>query len=381
MPRRWWHPAVPLLILDSSINPNPRVPSGHGRMERHFRTRLGLVMPQSNEPTSQSGAVRNDEAGASDSGPTERGGFAAYLAISRPDHWFKNVLILPGTVVAVFASGTGLAAFWPDLLLGIASLCCIASANYVVNEWLDAPFDRFHPLKRDRPSVSMLLDGRLVWALYGLWTVLGFAFAAAVSSAAVIPAVALWGQGIAYNVSPLRTKDVPYLDVLSESINNPIRLLMGWVVVVDAYWPPWSLVLAYWMLGAFLMALKRYAEFRFIGSSEIAGLYRRSFRSYSESSLLVSSLIYAFLSAFCMGVFVVQYRLELIFAVPFLAVGFAWYLQIGLKTASAAQRPERLYEERGFVIYAAVAGLVTIACFVVDLPWLPELLRSAAPAL
>ena len=342
-------------------------------------------MNESREVSLQAEDVRNgvDDptgAGASDSAPSERGGFAAYRAISRPDHWFKNVLILPGTVVAAFASGTAITAFAPDLLLGIASFCCIASANYVINEWLDAPFDKFHPLKRDRPSVSMLLDARLVWALYGLWTVLGIGFAAAVSSVAVIPAIALWVQGLAYNVSPVRTKDVPYLDVLSESINNPIRLLMGWVVVVDTYWPPWSLVFAYWMLGAFLMALKRYAEFRFIGSGEVAGLYRRSFRSYGESSLLVSSLIYAFLSAFCMGVFVVQYRLELILAVPFLAVGFAWYLQIGLKTASPAQRPERLYEERGFVVYLAVVGLLTMACFAIDLAWLPELLESSAPS-
>ena len=70
----------------------------------------------------------------------------------------------------------------------------------------------------------------------------------------------------------------------------------------------------------------------------------------SESSVLVSSLIYAFLSAFCMGVFVMQYRLELILAVPFLAVGLARYIQIELNTASAVQRPERLYDERGFVI-------------------------------
>jgi decaprenyl-phosphate phosphoribosyltransferase len=337
------------------------------------------VAPQTEEPSSRSDDEWNEIAEPSDASPRTRGGIAAYWAISRPDHWFKNILILPGTIVAAFASGTALTTFGLDLLLGIASLCCIASANYVINEWLDAPFDRFHPLKRARPSVSMRLDVRVVWGIYGLWTLAGMSLAAAVSASATLPAAALWLQGLAYNVSPLRTKDIPYVDVLSESINNPIRLLMGWVVVVDAYWPPWSLVLAYWMLGAFLMAIKRYAEFRFIGSAEIAGLYRRSFRSYSESSLLVSSLIYAFVSAFCLGVFVVQYRLELVVAVPFLAVGFAWYLQIGMKAESPAQRPERLYEERGFMCYAALVALITISCFVIDLPWLPNLLQSGAP--
>jgi hypothetical protein len=38
-------------------------------------------------------------------------------------------------------------------------------------------------------------------------------------------------QGIVYNVRPLRTKDKPYLDVISESINNPLRLTIGWAMI------------------------------------------------------------------------------------------------------------------------------------------------------
>ena len=30
-----------------------------------------------------------------------------------------------------------------------------------------------------------------------------------------------------YNVPPVRSKDQPYVDVLSEAINNPLRLLAG----------------------------------------------------------------------------------------------------------------------------------------------------------
>ena len=40
-------------------------------------------------------------------------------------------------------------------------------------------------------------------------------------------ALALWVMGIAYNVPPVRTKEIPYLDVLSKSVNNPLRLLLG----------------------------------------------------------------------------------------------------------------------------------------------------------
>ena len=52
-------------------------------------------------------------------------------------------------------------------------------------------------------------------------------------------------QGIVYNVPPLRTKDKPYLDVISESVNNPIRLLIGWAMVDPTTLPPSSIILSY----------------------------------------------------------------------------------------------------------------------------------------
>ena len=52
-------------------------------------------------------------------------------------------------------------------------------------------------------------------------------------------------MGLIYNVPPIRSKERPYLDVLSESINNPIRLLLGWFVVTERELPPASLVVIY----------------------------------------------------------------------------------------------------------------------------------------
>ena len=38
-------------------------------------------------------------------------------------------------------------------------------------------------------------------------------------------------MGVVYNVKPLRSKDLPIFDVLSESVNNPIRFLIGWYLM------------------------------------------------------------------------------------------------------------------------------------------------------
>ena len=78
-----------------------------------------------------------------------------YLRIARLDHWFKNVFVLPGVVVAVYADPTLLstAVLW-QLLVALVSIGFVASSNYVINEVLDAPMDALHPVKKSRPIPS-----------------------------------------------------------------------------------------------------------------------------------------------------------------------------------------------------------------------------------
>ena len=75
-----------------------------------------------------------------------------YVQIARPDHWIKNVFIVPGVILAVFNDeSVDPIAILPKLALGLLAVCLAASSNYVINEILDAPFDRHHPNKKHRP--------------------------------------------------------------------------------------------------------------------------------------------------------------------------------------------------------------------------------------
>ena len=300
-----------------------------------------------------------------------------YLALMRPDHWFKNVFALPGVAFASLMAHIPLDVFVRRLVIGMMSLCLIASANYVINEWLDADYDRYHPVKRNRPSVVQRLNPWIVYAEYVAILLAGVALASLVSVYFLAAAVLLGIMGVVYNVHPFRSKDRAYLDVLSESINNPIRLLMGWFIVTHQPLPPSSLLVGYWMGGAFLMGVKRYAEFRYLAAAGTAGLYRRSFRFYSEETLLISSFFYAMCAGFFLGVFLVKYRIELLLGLPFVALLFAWYLRIGLKPDSAAQHPERLYRERAFIAYVGLVAVVLTALVFIDIPDLKWFLNNA----
>ncbi|MDJ0950175.1 MAG: UbiA prenyltransferase family protein [Alphaproteobacteria bacterium] len=295
----------------------------------------------------------------------------SHVEIARPDHWFKNIFMLPGAALAAILTPDPITeATLVHLLIGIAATCLVASANYTINEWLDSEFDRHHPNKRHRPSVLGHVSAPLVYVQWAVLAFAGLALSAFLSQQFFFFAIALLAMGVVYNVRPLRTKDRQYLDVLTESVNNPLRFMLGWAAIVSDILPPSSVLLAYWMGGAYLMAVKRYAELRFIGDADRAGLYRRSFNFYTEQTLLLSALFYAISSAFFLGVFLIKYRIELLLAIPFLALLFVWYLRIGMRPDSVTQRPEKLYTEKKFVLYVAFLAILIVTLFIVDLPWL-----------
>ena len=90
-----------------------------------------------------------------------------YIKIARPDHWIKNVFILPGIVFACLLTSQRLSLeIIGHLLIGFAATCLIASANYVINEWLDADFDKHHPTKSLRPAVAGGMNVGIVIAEY-----------------------------------------------------------------------------------------------------------------------------------------------------------------------------------------------------------------------
>ena len=292
-----------------------------------------------------------------------------YIKIARPDHWVKNAFILPGVAIAVLLTDF---VFTPDVIvkfiLGFMATCFIASANYVINEWLDAEFDKYHPTKKYRPVVSENMKLSLVLLEYAVLIVLGLGLAYFVGKAFLYMELWLLIMGVLYNVKPIRTKDIPYLDVLSESINNMIRLLLGWFIITSAYQPPSSILIGYWFAGAFLMATKRFAEYRMIGDPSVAGLYRKSFAHYSETSLLVSSFFYAMCATFFIGIFMIKYRMEYIIAMPFVFGLFCFYLYIAFKPDSAVQKPEKLYKEKSLLVYIAILIVILLALTFIDIP-------------
>lgn len=309
-----------------------------------------------------------------------RPSFAAHLQIARFDHWVKNVFVLPGVVVAL---GLESAAITLDLgvrlVIGLLATGFVASSNYVLNEVLDGKFDVHHPTKGERPVPSGKVSVPLAYVQWIVMMAIGLGLGSFLGAPFVLVMASLWVMGCIYNIPPVRSKDLPYLDVVSEAVNNPIRMLAGWFVVGPNTIAPGSLLASYWMVGCYFMAIKRFAEYRMIGDAERAATYRRSFRFYNERRLLVSIMFYGSAGMLFLGAFIMRYRLELIFSFPLVALVMANYFSIAFKEDSAAQAPEKLYREPQLMASViACAAIMTLLCFV-DIPALAGVFAPTAP--
>ena len=123
-----------------------------------------------------------------------------YIDIARPSHWLKHIFILPGIILAYLLVDVHDGSLGETLIFGLPAACFLASANYVLNEWVDARTDRFHPLKRNRPAAAGIVKSPLIIAEYLLLAAAGLALAVRVNEAFFCTGVIFLLMGCLYNL-------------------------------------------------------------------------------------------------------------------------------------------------------------------------------------
>ncbi len=190
---------------------------------------------------------------------TRRFPLGALIESLRPAQWVKN-----GFVFAALIFSRGLMDWPRTLRVALAALifCFISSAIYLLNDILDAPEDRNHPIKRLRPVTS----GRLqVRAAAGAAMVLGFiAFAGAwaLDRRFFLAVGSYAGMNILYSWI---LKRVILLDVFVVAAGFVLRVVGGGLVI-HVELSAW-LIVCTTLLALFMSLCKRRHELVLMGKN------------------------------------------------------------------------------------------------------------------
>ena len=295
-----------------------------------------------------------------------------YFKAMRLGRWPRSLAIFSGIAAFFFlnretVSTTSVLSSAGKSLFVFLLTWAISTANYVINEIADVPFDIHHPSKRHRPLVKGEIN-KTLFLLYGIIiSLISLALAYLFFSLPFfLSLLSLLFAGFLYNIKPIRTKDVPFLDSISESANNPIRFLIGWFAFSSPHiFPPLSLLLSWWIFGNFLMISKRLSEFRLLKDN--AENYRSSLSKYTTKSLIfgiVLSALFFFIGYF---VFAFSYKLEsFIYLFPLVFFYFFLIFWKTLMEKEAMEEPERLLKQPKFTIYTFLLILLFSLTYFVD---------------
>ena len=240
-------------------------------------------------------------------------------------------------------------------MLAMVAGCLISSGNYGINEISDMEHDKYHPQKKNR----MLPSGRLKPVSVFLSSVfiylLGFGIAIFLKKWLITLLFILYFvNALFYNLQPLRLKDRPFLDFISEALNSPIRFLIGWyAVAVDIHKMfPVVIVFALWFFGIFLMSSKRFGEIGLIQDKEQLENFRKSMSYYSRKKLLFFMITSLCISYCLMGIFYTQHDVNPVILLPFVIIWTVWFFYLACEENTIVKDPGRIFEKIPFLLFS-----------------------------
>lgn len=264
----------------------------------------------------------------------------ALIAALRPKQWTKNLLLFAGVLFSQHFSDPALVL---RAAIGFLAFSLLAGCTYLFNDLRDAPADRLHPRKKNRPIASGRLPAAVAWG--ALFPLLAVALATSwwLGSGFMLAAALYVCLNVAYS---LGLRNIVLIDVFVIALGFVLRAIAG-VELLRGPAPgtelsPWLLVCTFF--GALFLALaKRRRELANAGDA--APVQRRVLEQYSAE--LLDGLLMVSAAASMMGY--ALYTIwpstvakfgtgAMLYTLPFVAYGIFRYLYV-LRVSEQAEDP------------------------------------------
>ena len=267
----------------------------------------------------------------------------AYLKLLRPKDWAKNLFLF----IPLFFSGSMFNwSIYPDLLLGFACFCLIASSIYVINDYRDIEDDKKHPEKRKRPLASGAVSKSTSLVICIVLIVAGFGLAYFIREKFLFILAIYFFLNLAYSFG---LKNIPILDIIILAVGFVLRI-KGGAVIAHIGVSEWLNIMVF-LLALFMAIGKRRDDVLLKQSSGTE--MRKAVKGYNIEYLdvvlaLVCAVIVVAYFMYTMSPEVLRrmgtYRLY--YTCLFVLAGILRYLQIIFVQSASGSPTKILYKDR-----------------------------------
>lgn len=266
-----------------------------------------------------------------------------YISLVRPKHWIKNSFIF----LPLFFSGE---IFNIQKLLscfeGFIAFSFIASAVYIINDYMDIEADKKHPVKASRPLASGAVSKRSAIILFILCVVLGVSVAAFIKLKFLFVLMLYFAMNLGYS---LGLKNISVLDIVLVAMGFVLRIKAGGVIAVIGI-SQWLMIMVF-LLAMFMAIAKRRDDVLIKLDSGLD--MRKAIKGYNLEflnamlSLFTGIIIIAYLM-YTISPEVMQHwnTYRLYYTTLFVIVGLMRYLQITFIEKNSGSPTDLLYKDK-----------------------------------
>ncbi len=203
----------------------------------------------------------------------------------RSPQWIKNLAVFAPILFTGKLFDPLL--FWKTLRIFIA-FCLLSSSSYLLNDVVDAPLDRQHPFKKDRPIAKGVISASLALRGSFMLAFLGLLFASGLGFGAFVVSLLFYSLHVVYS---FLLKKMVLWDILGIATSFVLRAFAG--EVATGYHLSVWLSFAVVFLSLLIASGKRRSELVLEGSKTrpVLGKYEKDLLDFYVSMFAVATVL------------------------------------------------------------------------------------------
>jgi len=286
----------------------------------------------------------------------------------RVNQWIKNLLVF---TVVIFSGKLFDLYILGQAVIAFSIFCLLSSTSYLLNDIIDYPYDKKHPVKRYRPIASGEISMQQATFAVFILTIASLLLSLLFSVNFFFLSLAFILLHFFYS---LYLKKFPTIDIFTISLSFVLRAFGG--ELVTGYHIPVWLLLTIFFISLFMASVKRHAELIKHGRETRESLYRYQEHflefltttfatgtiiayatyTYVEKIPQVNTIFSSFMSHYLPGF---EARKWMMVSIPLVVYGIARYAQL-LYEKVEGERPETIITKDVPLVTTIFLWVITI---------------------